>query len=249
MKTLSAKAKISGFTLIELLVVICVIAVLATLLLPATGGKWKAQKISCANNLKNIDESFVAWSQRHDGKLPMQIPSKDGGTMDFISGGSAAVHFLTLTNSDLPFVHRDIVTFEQNGTNSQRLNSYTNYGIETRWLICPSDENRNDWPYKKSVSEIVDTNISYFVDVDAKLNNPKSIFIGDRNLDVNGTPAKSVLLEFNPKSSVGWTEELHYSQSHGARGNILFADGHVEFLKSKALNSAFQSGTNRLAIP
>jgi prepilin-type N-terminal cleavage/methylation domain-containing protein len=144
MKTLSAKAKISGLTLIELLVVICVIAVLAAMLLPATGGKWKAQKIICANNLKSIDASFAAWSQRYDGKLPMQVSSKEGGTMDFISDGSAAVYFLALTNSDLPFVHRDIVTFEQNGTNSQRLNSYTNYGIEPRWLICPSDENRND---------------------------------------------------------------------------------------------------------
>jgi prepilin-type processing-associated H-X9-DG protein len=249
MKTLSAKAKINGFTLVELLVIIFVIAVLAAMLIPPVGGKWKAQQINCANNLKSIDASFAAWSQRHDGKLPMQVTSKEGGTMDFISGGGAAVHFLALTNSDVPFVHRDIVTFEQNGTNSQRLNSYTNYGIEPRWLICTSDENRNDWPYKKSVSEIVDTNISYFVDVDAKLNDPKSIFIGDRNLEVNGTPAKSGLLELNPKSSVGWTEELHYSQSHGACGNILFADGHVEFLKSKALNSAFQSSTNRLAIP
>ncbi len=219
------------------------------MLLPPTGGKWKAQKIICANNLKGIDESFAVWSQRHDGKLPMQIPSKDGGTMDLILGGSVAVHFLALTSSDLPFVHRDIVTFEQNGTNSQRLDSYTNYGIEPRWLICPSDENRNNWPYKKSVSEIVDTNISYFFDVDAKLNDPKSIFIGDRNLEVNGTPAKSGLLKLNPKSSVGWTEELHYSQSHGACGDILFADGHVEFLKSKALNSAFESSTNRFVVP
>lgn len=249
MKTLSARAKISGFTLIELLVVICVIAVFAAMLLPPVGGKWKAQQINCANNLKSIDASFAAWSQRHDGKLPMQVSSKEGGTMDFISGGSAAVHFLALTNSGLPFVHRDIVTFEENGTNSQRLNSYTNYGLESRWLICPSDKNRNEWPYKKIVSEFVDTNISYFVNMDAKLNDPKSIFIGDRNLEVNGTAAKPGLLELNPKSSVGWTEELHYSQSHGACGNILFTDGHVEFLKTKALNPAVQSGTSRLAIP
>jgi prepilin-type N-terminal cleavage/methylation domain-containing protein len=73
MKTLSARAKISGFTLIELLVVICVIAVLAAMLLPPVGGKWKAQQINCANNLKNIDAGFAAWSQRHDGKLPMQV--------------------------------------------------------------------------------------------------------------------------------------------------------------------------------
>src|ERR1017187_5624959 len=84
MKTLSAKAKISGFTLVELLLVIIVIAVLAAMLLPPVGGKRRAQRISCMLNLKQIDESFVAWSQNHDGKLPMQVSSKDGGSLDFI---------------------------------------------------------------------------------------------------------------------------------------------------------------------
>lgn len=249
MKIFSAKSKISGFSLVELLVIIGIIAVLAAMLFPAGGGKWKAQRINCANNLKMLDQSFAAWFHDHNRRLPMQVPSRDGGTMDFIPSGSAAVHFLALTNSDLPFVHRDIVTYEQNGTNPQRLNSYTNYGIEPRWLICPSDKDRSDWSYKKSISEIVDTNISYFIGVDAALNDPKSIFIGDRNLEINGTPAKSGLLELTPKSSVSWTEQVHYSQSHGVCGNILFGDGHFEFLKPKALNSAFQSATNRFAIP
>jgi prepilin-type processing-associated H-X9-DG protein len=232
-----------------LLVIIGIIAIIAAMLLPPTGGKRKAQQINCMLNLKEIDASFVEWSQSHDGKLPMQVSAKDGGSMDFIQSGSAAIHFLALTNSDQSFVHREIVTFEQNGTNCQKLNSYTNYGIEPRMLICPSDQNRFYTFDKKNISDVIDTNISYFVGVDATLNNPKSIFIGDRNLEVNGAPTKSGLLELTPKSSVGWTEELHYSKSSGDCGNILLADGHVEFLKSKTLNASFQSGTNRLAVP
>jgi len=254
MKTLSAKAKISGFTLIELLVVIFVIAVLAAMLLPTSGGRGNARRSICAYNLKRIDESFIAWSQRHGGKLPMQVESKEGGTLDFIQNGSALAHFLVLTNSGLTFVHHDINAYSRDGKNYQTINNFTNYGIEGRILACPSD--MKSWgsiDFKNFISEVTDTNISYFVGVDATLNNPKSILAGDRHLQVDGLPAKPGLLDLTQKSQVGWTEELHYSKSTStAGGNVLFADGHVEFLKSKGLNSAFQtldSVTNRLTVP
>ena len=254
MKTLPAKAKLGGFTLIELLVLICVIAVLAAMWLPAGGGPGRARRIICANNLKSIDESFVAWSQRHDGKLPMQVSSKEGGTLDFIQSGSASVHLLVLTNSGLTFVHHDIASYSQDGKNYPKINSYTNYGIEWRSLICASDTKRYESIYlKNSISEIVDTNISYFVGVDATLNNPKSILAGDRHLQVDDLPIKPGLLNLTLKSSVSWSQELHYSKSPSSTGgNILFADGHVGFLKSKALNSIFQSldsVTNLFAVP
>lgn len=129
MKTLSAKAKISGLTLIELLLVICVIAVLAALLLPFNDAHNRARIINCQNNLKGIDESFVAWSQKHDGKLPMQVSSNEGGTLDFIQSGNVSIHFLALTNSGLTFVHHDIDAYSRDGKDYQRINSYTNWNL------------------------------------------------------------------------------------------------------------------------
>lgn len=253
MKMLPGNGKVSGLTLIELLVVIIVIAVLAAMMLPADGGPRKAKRIICANNLNRIGESFRVWSLEHDDKLPMQISTNKGGTLELIQSGSAVVHFLALTSSGQAFVDRGIVTFEQNGTNYQKLNSYTNHGVDPRWLICPSDEPRSSWHWPKSVSDVTDTNISYFVGVDATLNNPKSILSGDRNLQVDNLPVKPGLLVLTPKSSVGWTEGLHFSKSKSELGgNILFVDGHVEYLKPKALNADFQKqglATNRFAIP
>jgi prepilin-type N-terminal cleavage/methylation domain-containing protein/prepilin-type processing-associated H-X9-DG protein len=251
MKTSGSK---SAFTLIELLVVIFVVAVLFALLLPAGGGHGKAMRIVCAFNLKNINDSFVAWSQRHDGKLPMQVSATDGGTLEFIQSGSAAVHFLALTNSGLTFVHNDIDAYSKDGRNFQKLNSYTNYGIETKWLACLSDRNRWGAIYlNNSLSGIVDTNISYFVGVDAMLNNPKSILAGDRHLQVNGVPANPGLLVLTLKSQISWSEELHHSKSSSScNGNILFADGHVEFLNTKGVGWTLRNQnttTNRLAIP
>jgi len=84
-------------------------------------------------------------------------------------------------------------------------------------------------------------------------NQAKSILAGDRNLEVNERPVTPGLVLLTSKLSVGWAEGLHFSPTiSGSGGNILFADGHVEYLKPKALNREFQredSATNRFAIP
>ena len=109
-------------------------------------------------------------------------------------------------------------------------------------LLCPND-NRTD--ATNFISDLTDTNISYFLNVDA-VENPSDMLAGDRNL-TNRPPAGSWLIPITKNSFLGWTEEMHFG-----KGNLVFGDGHVAQYANGSTGTVVNipdGVTNRLAIP
>ncbi len=70
--------KWTGFTLIELLVVVAIIAVLVAMLLPALASAREAAKTTvCANNLRQIGQADVAYSDENNSFLVMTCNGYD----------------------------------------------------------------------------------------------------------------------------------------------------------------------------
>jgi prepilin-type N-terminal cleavage/methylation domain-containing protein/prepilin-type processing-associated H-X9-DG protein len=114
-------------------------------------------------------------------------------------------------------------------------------------LACPAD---NRLP-AKSFALLSNSNVSYFVSVDAIETSPQMMLSGDRNIVVNGSPATPGLLILKSNDVVSWGTNIHNGQ-----GSVGFADGSVQVVTSAGLttinaSAVRNSGTNlsRLAIP
>ena len=217
MNSMGPKQQPTGFTLIECLVVVAVIAVLAGLLLPALAkAKARAQRIQCVGNLKGIGLSLRQWSLDKTNAYPWSISTSYGGTLEHVPTGDVWRHFQVISN--------ELVRPEQ--------------------LVCPADRERT--PARDFRSKLSNTNISYFVGVDAADTMPQMFLAGDRNI-VGGTLLPGRILLVTSNDVVRWDNRMHQRQ-----GNVALADGSVQGFSFSRLNEALRwtgVATNRLALP
>jgi prepilin-type processing-associated H-X9-DG protein len=217
MKTYRATNRVLAFTVTELLVVIVALAVVAAMLLPALAARPKRNsRIYCVNNLHEIGLAFRVWEGENGDKFPPQISVTNGGAMELLATGNAAACFQTMSNE-----------------------------LSTpKILICPDDKKHF---YATNFSTgFNNSNISYFVSLDANETNPQMILSGDDNLAVNGVGVRSGILNLTTNFPVAWTKERH-----GGAGNIGLADGSVQEATTSGLMFAISNAAApvRLVIP
>lgn len=108
-------------------------------------------------------------------------------------------------------------------------------------LHCPLDTKH--FP-ATNFDALYNSNISYFVGLNAVDAQPQTLLAGDDNLMVNGTDVRSGILNLHANDVLAWTKERHRNA-----GNILFGDGSVQRASSADLTSTARLATNRLAVP
>jgi prepilin-type processing-associated H-X9-DG protein/prepilin-type N-terminal cleavage/methylation domain-containing protein len=159
----------AGFTLVELLVVMAIIMVLAGLLLPALQSSLrKSRQTSCLNNLRQIGIGFQSWAGDHGDRYPMQIATRNGGSLEanqqrlrgFPKLSFSARHFQVLSN--------------ELGT--------------PKIVLCPADPKKP----AKSFALLDSSEISYWVNPSAQMGNSIQYLSGDWNLtSINLAPSRA----------------------------------------------------------
>lgn len=204
--------------MIEIIIVLAVIAVLGVILMPRLAiNKATPGQINCINNLKQVSLGLLLWSDDNDDHLPSQILLRSNGVMELVEAGYIAPAFTVISNK-----------------------------LDTpKVLLCPEDRER-----KAATSfskEFCESNISYFLGLDANKFAPQMFLAGDDNIKVLGKLAGRGRLDVTTNILVNWSDQRHMN-----RGNIALGDGSVQSFTTTALRTAIRNaGTNviRLAFP
>ncbi len=213
-------------TLIEVLVVILILAVFVSMLLPAGGGKSKAQRISCVYNLKQIGVAYNEWSDDNTNNFPAEVMIRNGGWKDILSkqnqGEKCWINYVIMKNE---------------------------FHLSPKMLVCPADDR---YP-TTNFANINNSNISYFVGVGAGASHPRSILGGDRNLarglqpyntygfsPADGTGNDVAIQTNSITDPVSWSLKMHSSRNSAGAGNILLGDASVQQVTSKRFRTDYQ---------
>ncbi len=228
----------SGFTLIDFIVIIVVMAILVAMLLPnGTGNKAKPGQTTCTNNLKQIGVAFRQWALDHNEKLPTEVSVTNGGAMEVVMAGNVAAVFQVMSNE----LSTPVILFCPDDRRRKRAVTFSK--------AAAGRANQSNYFSNNS-------NVSYFVGLDASNTSPNMFLSGDDNWLVGGdarivaqkgVPVPSGILPLWTNTPIAWSEARHER-----KGNIGLADGSVLGLSGRKLAEALRHtgvATNRLAFP
>jgi prepilin-type processing-associated H-X9-DG protein len=216
--------------MVEVLVIIAIIGVIIGMLFPVLIKKQsKSSKTSCAYNLKIVGLAFRIWTSDNNDNTPTTVSQTNGGAMEAVLTGNVAAVFQVMSNE-----------------------------LQTpKLLLCPMDKKRAEAKFFRKQELLKDgqvtnhflgnSNISFFVGLDANDLNPKMFLAGDDNFLVADKAVQPGVISLTTNVPVAWSDERHERQ-----GNVGLADGSVQGFSSSALRRALANTgdeTNRLAFP
>jgi len=213
-----------AFTLIELLVVVAIIAVLIAILLPALGrARETARRMTCASNLHQVGVVSRLYEQDSNGIFPSvtaaslgvpQYSSWNYGMSIWCTGGQSQASYPEV--AAIPNDRRPLYKYLK----------------DVRFWKCPSDY----WAWWTTVNCPPETYYNYgsSYGFNAYANGPpKGVGLFGFNVDKVNNPVK--VIEYgeyvancfwggNPDGGIRWHQQV------GPWSNILFVDGHVDFI-------------------
>ncbi len=210
--------ELRALTLVEVLAVVVCIAILALMVLPMVSDRpTGAPLASCRKNLMLIGLSFRTWAIDNGDNFPYPMRVSTNDEGSREFGAGGNM-----------FKHFQVMSNELNNP---------------RVLTCPADNRA----WAADFASLNNSNLSYFVGLDADETSPYMILSGDRNLVTNGVDVVPGAVVITTNTTVGWSAKMHNGE-----GNFGLADGSVQQGTSAGLQTYFgRTGTNvnRLAVP